>query len=385
MRTPRWIFVLASLASFTGPLSSFADEAAPAAPFFKAEDVFGGQRPALNDPFALMWTNNPWQPFAAPFSAFNFDVAPVNAPNSAPTPTLAQALQSQYQQQIQQQYQQQMMMQQYGNWLAGRNARSSGPSRWLPGMGSTSTGDPCTPGAHLSFAYAQMFLPNGVGGSGGGPVAGQCFVAGTQVHLSSKENNVAAIETIKVGQRVRADSSAIGMSIASDGWRRLDLRVQKRDGTEASVVLLRPLAWLKKHDVTVGGKAPIAVPECGLDGLAEVIAIGPCPPIAPGNEPVVTGIYRHAADRVLDLYLEGQKKPIGATPNHLFWSVKQDGFIRADQLCRGDMLQGLNSKPRVTGVLEQATSGTVYNLEVQGGASYRVGALGVVASSVTSK
>ena len=80
MITPRWIgtLVLVSIATLTGPLPSFGDEAAPAAPqapFFKAEDVFAGQRPALNDPFGLIWSNNPWQPFASPFGAFNFSVA----------------------------------------------------------------------------------------------------------------------------------------------------------------------------------------------------------------------------------------------------------------------------------------------------------------------
>jgi hypothetical protein len=379
------------MATLAGPLPSFADEGAPAAPpapFFKAEDVFAGQRPALNDPFGLIWSNNPWQPFASPFGAFNFNfdaTGPGNVPYAGPTPTLGQALQSQYQQQIQQQYQQQAMMQQYGTWLAGRNARTSGPSRWLPGMGSTSTGDPCGPGAHLSFAYAQMFLPNGASGSGGGPVAGQCFVAGTAVHLGSGDSKLATIETVEVGQRVLADSSAVPISIDPDGWRRLELRAQKRDGTEARIVLLRPLAWLKKHEVAVGSKAPIIAPECGLDGLAEVIAIGPCPLIAAGNEPVVTGTYRHAANRVLNLYMEGEKEPIGMTPNHLFWSVDRDGFVRADQLGRGNTLQGLNGRPRVTGVLERATTGAVYNLEVQGGATYRVGTLGVVASSVISK
>jgi hypothetical protein len=368
-----------------GPLSSFADEAAPAAPpapFFKAEDVFAGQRPALNDPFGLIWSNNPWQPLASPFGAFNFDTsAPGNVPYSAPT--LAQALQSQYQQQIQQQYQQQAMMQQYGSWLAGRNARTSGPSRWLPGMGSTSTGDPCSPGAHLSFAYAQMFLPNGASGSGGGPVAGQCFVAGTPVHLGL--DKVEAIESIRVGQRISGDSSAISMSIDPAGWRRLELRTLKRDGTEAAFVLLRPLSWLTKHDVAVGRQAPIAVPECGLEGFAEVLAIGPCPLVAPGDGPVVTGTYCHVANRVLDVYVEGRKEPIGTTPNHLFWSVKQDGFVRADQLRRGEHLQGLLTNPRVSGIVERPSSASVYNLEVQGGSLYRVGPQGIAVSSVISK
>jgi hypothetical protein len=386
MLTPRGIgaLVLATAAFLTGPLASFADEVAPAAPqapFFKAEDVFGGQRPALNDPFGLIWANNPWQPLAPAFGAFNFAPAgadPGYVANTAP-PSLAQALQNQYQQQ----YQQQAMMQTYSNWLAGRNARSSGPSRWLPGMGSTSTGDPCSPGAHLSFAYAQMFLPNGVSGSGGGPVAGQCFVAGTPVQLDSQTAN--AIETIQIGQRVSGSSAAIDMSIDPAGWRRLELRAHKRDGTEANIVLLRPLAWLKQHDVAIGGKAPISGPECGLDGSAEVLAIGPCALIARGDGPVVTGTYRHLANRVLDLFVEGQKEPIGTTPNHLFWSVKRDGLVRADELRRGEHLQGSLSNPRVSGVVERPAGAAVYNLEVQGGSPYRVGAAGIAVSSVISK
>jgi hypothetical protein len=127
------------------------------------------------------------------------------------------------------------------------------------------------------------------------------------------------IEQIRVGLRVPGLNPELDSSqrVEPDPdpatWRRLDLHAPKTDGTWADVVLLRSLPWLQEQQAEVGGTVSISVPECGIDGHAMVLAIGPCPPIPPGPGRVVTGTFRHASAQVLDLQIDGVDEPIGAT------------------------------------------------------------------------
>jgi hypothetical protein len=65
----------------------------------------------------------------------------------------------------------------------------------------------------------------------------------------------------------------------------MTLRAPKRTGGRADVVMLRPAAWLAERQVRPGGRVDIEVPECGIEGLAGVLAVEPCPPIASGPGP----------------------------------------------------------------------------------------------------
>jgi hypothetical protein len=100
------------------------------------------------------------------------------------------------------------------------------------------------------------------------------------------------------------------------------------------------------EEAEVGGTVEISVPECGIEGEAEVLAIGPCPPIPPGPGRVVTGVFRHESAEIVDVAVEGLDEPIGTTANHPFWSEDRQAFVRADAL-RPD---GVNwSSPAATG------------------------------------
>jgi hypothetical protein len=169
-----------------------------------------------------------------------------------------------------------------------------------------------------------------------------------------------------------------GETVDPATWRKLTLRAPKADGTVAEITYLRPLWWLKQEEAEVGGTVDIYVPECSIDGEAEVLAIDPCPPIAPGRGAIVTGTFRHHRARVIDLYLEGDSEPIGTTPNHLFWSEDRKSFVRADLLEPGERLQGLSGDTRVAKVVPRLEPETVYNLEVQGEHVYHVSRAGVL-------
>ena len=192
------------------------------------------------------------------------------------------------------------------------------------------------------------------------------------------------IEQIRVGLRVPGLNPELDSSqrVEPDPdpaiWRRLELRAPKTDGSWADVVLLRPLSWLQEQQAEVGGHVWISVPECSIDGHATVLAIGPCPPIPPGPGRVVTGTFRHASARVLDLQIDGLAEPIGATANHPFWSEDRQEFVRADGLEIGERLRTLHGAARLIDTVPRSGTEPVYNLEVQTEHVYHVTDAGVL-------
>ena len=97
--------------------------------------------------------------------------------------------------------------------------------------------------------------------------------------------------------------------------------------TPQSNLLLRDCAWLEDNHAYVGGTVWLNMPEMGVEGLAEVLAIEPCPPLEEGEGRLVTGTFRHTSGEVYDLKLESESKPIGVTATHPFWSlIERNGF-----------------------------------------------------------
>ena len=207
-------------------------------------------------------------------------------------------------------------------------------------------------------------------------------IASSEVPLTHKR-----IQDIQPGQWVKADNPAeeddteFGKDVDPATWKLLILKAPKLDGTLADVSLLRPDHWLQQQAATVGGTVYISVPECGIDGNANVLAIEDCPPIATNPGPgfqIVTGTFQHQAAKILDIAVDGESKPIGTTPNHPFWSVDRQEFVRADSLSVGEQLQTLKGIARVTSITPRGPPEPVYNLEVQVKHTYYVADTGVL-------
>ncbi|TWT77303.1 hypothetical protein Pla123a_19610 [Posidoniimonas polymericola] len=226
------------------------------------------------------------------------------------------------------------------------------------------------------------------------PPSAERVVSVTPASLSSEpqyEPVPQAIETITVGQRmwIGENPSAerdhrVGADItAPSEWRQMTLRCPKRDGTLADVVMLRPVNWLTERQVRPGGKVQIDVPECGISGLADVLAVGPCPEIAQGPGRVVTATFHHHAASTIYVAIEGVAEPIGTTPNHPFWSEAKQAFVRADQLSPGDEVRTLDGTACVLSLGPRGPPEPVYNLEVQFEHVYRIGDAGVLVHNGT--
>jgi hypothetical protein len=192
------------------------------------------------------------------------------------------------------------------------------------------------------------------------------------------------IEQVALGDRVpgenplERDDERFGREVDPPTWRRVDLRCGKRDGSIADVSLLRPAWWVEREGVVIGATMQIVVPECGIDGHAEVLAVGPCPVVRPGPGNVVTGTFRHHGAAVIELYVEGLDTPIGTTPNHKFWSDTRRAFVRADSLRPGELLRAGGTARAVVQVVPAIAGATVFNLETYPTHVYTVSHVGLL-------
>ena len=194
------------------------------------------------------------------------------------------------------------------------------------------------------------------------------------------------IETIQVGQRMWIGDNPseerdhrIGEDIRDPSkWRKMVLRCPKRNGSTAKVEMLRPVSWLAERSVQVGGQVEINVPECGIEGMADVLDVQPCPEITQGPGRVVTATFHHQSASTIDVEIQGLDQTIGTTPNHPFWSETKSGFVRADQLVPGDEVRTIDGTAFVASITPRGPPEPVYNLEVQFEHVYRVGEAGVL-------
>ncbi len=152
-----------------------------------------------------------------------------------------------------------------------------------------------------------------------------------------------------------------------------------------SIVLLRTLDWIEDYGAHEGGQIYLDMPEMSAVGLADVIAIEPCPEIQPGPGRLVTGTFCHTAGIVLDLKVESESKPIGVTPTHPFWSVSRQDWVAAGELRIGEGLETLNGTTVVESIIRRPGCETVYNIEVEGDHVYRVGESGILVHNLSQK
>ncbi|MDB5392309.1 MAG: hypothetical protein JWM11_7955, partial [Planctomycetaceae bacterium] len=206
------------------------------------------------------------------------------------------------------------------------------------------------------------------------------------------------IQEIRTGMRVIAENPELkGLEIPdtdfdSPNWRNIHLTIEKPDGTEVAITLLRSVQWLQQRtsgwslqDLENAGttstkpEIDLDLEELGAVGIATILSIEPCPTIETGPGRVVTATFRHSSAKIIDLYVSGEPKPIGTTENHPFWSVDSRTFVPASTLQSGQKLCGINdSIANVQLSHRRSNSQSVYNLEVDGQHVYHVGTSGVL-------
>ena len=168
------------------------------------------------------------------------------------------------------------------------------------------------------------------------------------------------------------------------GWRLVSVRMRKEDGSYFEAELLRPLSWIYRHRAQPRAVIMLNMPELHVVGAAEVLSISACPPIDPGDGPVVISTFRNTSNNVLNLYVEGETEPIGVTAGHPIWSEDRQAFIHSDQLQPGERLRSaLGKTVRITSIEIRAGPEPVYNLEVAGEHVYSVTDSGLLVHNTT--
>ena len=178
-----------------------------------------------------------------------------------------------------------------------------------------------------------------------------------------------------------ADDLSLGESIDPATWRKVSLTGRQSDGSLLEIELLRPLAWVDAHRIDGSDRLILYMGDLDFHGEAQLTAIDPCPPVRAGPGRTVTGLFRHHAHDVLDLYTTDGAK-IGVTPNHRFWSVDRNAFISTDRLRTGETLKLRDGQTKVSRITRRATGEPVYNLEVQVSHVFHVAESGILVHNV---
>ena len=256
---------------------------------------------------------------------------------------------------------------------------------------------------------------------------------------SGKAYYARAIETIQTGQRVLARNPELTGGELPDApvdtatWVNIRLRMPKPTGDFLEITLLRPVEWLAEHlaqaaaldgeyprslaqsrgtdstsgSTTVSSVMPTVDPpelspgmiepitadnstaspwifltlhELEAVGPAEIVEVGRCPELEPGEGRLVTGTFAHQSGEVFDIAVDGLAEPIGCTGAHPFWCEDRHAFIPARDLRLGETLR------TESGTLRQITRITprrgppvaVFNLEVDAEHVYYVSVDGVL-------
>ncbi|NQV24264.1 MAG: hypothetical protein HQ518_07830 [Rhodopirellula sp.] len=112
-------------------------------------------------------------------------------------------------------------------------------------------------------------------------------------------------------------------------------------------------------------------------------AIADCPPLEADDgtgRRLVTAVFRHVADNVIDVSIEGESELIGCTSNHPFWSHDRQEFVEAGTLEIGERVLSDDGTPRaITRITpHRGPPVVVYNFEVDIEHVYVVGESGLL-------
>ena len=161
-------------------------------------------------------------------------------------------------------------------------------------------------------------------------------------------------------------------------WRLVTLVVTGEDGETTTVRWLRPVGWVEASRAVVGSVVRLEVGELGIDGVAMVKSIEPCPVIAAGNGPLVTCTFETTGQEVWAVEVEGEARAIRCTGGHLFYSMDRQRFVAAAELVDAELVWTVFGSRRIEKVAATGERTTVYNFEVSGVHRYLVGQVGVL-------
>ena len=154
--------------------------------------------------------------------------------------------------------------------------------------------------------------------------------------------------------------------------------IVRSDLSVVEAEFIRPRDWIESLGLVKGARIDLAVPELEIDGLAEVTAVRPWPPIAEGEGRMVTGkfVTRDVTNVVRITLASGTE--IRATDVHPVWSIDREDWVPAGKLEPGEQIDTLTGPVAIASVEPLDRHPAVYNLEVHGEHVYRIAVDGVL-------
>lgn len=128
---------------------------------------------------------------------------------------------------------------------------------------------------------------------------------------------------------------------------------------------LRPVEWVEASAVRVDSRVSLWLPELGLEGMARVIAVEPCPPIEPGPGRVVLSTVRHSSAALMRIEFVDSDSPLRLTPEHRLYSEDRDDWAPAGDLRPGEFVRTIGGPLQVATISPVPGRHAVYNLEVE--------------------
>lgn len=195
------------------------------------------------------------------------------------------------------------------------------------------------------------------------------------------------IEDIQLGQQVLASNpnrtdTHKPSNVSSDTWRKIAFEMDF-EGTHYDLKFLRPIAWIDANMAYVGNQVHLELPHVGLDGMATVTGLEPCPDIDPPADPrhrIVTGTMAHESNALIDLHFMERVEPLVLTPSHKVWAANRGQFVPAADLQEGEtMCSPRGQEFAISRIVRRETAPTmVFNLEVDGEHVFFVSDLGLL-------
>lgn len=250
---------------------------------------------------------------------------------------------------------------------------------------------------------------------------GGCFVAGTPVHLSAspavvselelayaatasdsysydlgwawiephaKSALIVPIEQVPLGSRISTKNpEAFGAEnpipdAHESTWRLLSAEIEREDGAQVEVELLRPVVWIEEQGFTPGARIYLRLEELNVAGWATIRAVDPCPPLSSGHGNLVTGrfVTRGVTNLVEATFSDGLNEPtvLNGTSIHPVWSLDRLDWVPLGELAIGEQVYSHDGPLSLVARTSRNQPTDVYNIEVDCEHVYQVGDAGIL-------
>ncbi len=212
---------------------------------------------------------------------------------------------------------------------------------------------------------------------------GNCFMAGT---LVATAEGARPIESLKVGDRVLSGDQQTGSTAVDEAsWRKIVLTMANPDQPIDlfEIEMLRSADWIGDQACVVGGEVELVFEEWGIQGMAKVVAIQPCPAITEGHGRVVLSTITHLNSCVQELRFSQGEKTLQVTNTHLLYSETRGDWVPAEDFVVGEKLRTKTGSLALLSTAPKPGTYRVYNIEVETDHCFFAGNEGILSHNVS--